>query len=162
MDITNTLISSVSFCLLMTMNAQAAYPEACFQSEKDYQIYVKYGEKGPPEADELSEDFTAEEWYKHHAQLLEYQYGTGKKANVSIPVTQTQSAPGEKLIANASNSTTPSGKKVFYWGSSDIVSTTAEYSTKGGPSGTYSNIQPTVADPVCEVSASNQVRMTSK
>lgn len=162
MDITKALIPSVFFCLFMSMSAHAAYPQACFQSEKDYQLWLKYGEEGPPEPDRLSADPTEEEWDKHDAQIDEYQYGRGKKASVSIRVTQTQASPGEKIIANASNSTTPSGKKAFSWGSSDIVSTTAEYSIKGGASGTYSNIQLTVTDPVCEVSASTQVRMTNK
>lgn len=158
MDITKTLISSVSLYLLVTMNAHAAYPEQCFQSDNDYKVYQKFGDNGSPGFD--NSQVTADTSHKEYLWLRQAgTYGPPKKKVIDISVKQTQASSGATIYADASPSVTPSGQAVYRWGNG---STNPQYSASGGNPGSYSNIQLTVSDPVCGVSASTQVRVTSK
>lgn len=165
MDIRKVLLStSYMLLLFQCMNsAYAALPEACFASKYDYDLYTRYGDEGAPDPAPIDwYNSTVEQMGEYDKRVEDYHYGDPKLAAVKISVKQSQAASGAKIVADASGSTTPSGKKTYTWGSSNVVSTSAEYSRAGGSPGTYSNIQLTVEDPVCGVSAGTQVTMTNK
>lgn len=140
--------------VIFSTGAQAAAPALCFQTEDDYRRYQAYGDEIPPlpDIEEVGED-------KYNEAEAEAEKGPPKRKSVNIRVSQ--SVSGDNIIADASASTTPSGEKKVAWGKSDIISSAAQYSSRQGSSGSYKNIQLHVSDPVCGVSASEQVRIVT-
>lgn len=168
MTIRNIILSCSCLSVLWhySLAAYADFPASCFQSKDDYDLYLKYGDQAPPPPPMIDEahynSLSISEKMEYQRLYSLHMRGPVKPdAKVVINVKQSQASSGAPVIADASGSKTPSGTKGYAWGSANVVSTSAEYSSPGGAPGTYHNIQLKVTDPVCGAKAVTQVKVTS-
>jgi len=151
--------STLTACIILsTYCATSVYakaPESCFQSEFDYLIYEKNGDKAPtiPTEKQIQHfiDLYGEESVRANHPL--WFHGPARRKEIIINV---KSSVANKMITlDASESKTPSGKIQFAWGDPfKPVSTDSHISSEGGDKPGSGSVPLTVKDPVCESSKS--------
>ena len=134
----------------------AGLPEACFESDLDYKIYQQYG-TGYPYAPESHLGV-----YVYNSKFNEtmkmFKHGPARKKPISIN-TKEITANGKSYM-DASESTTPSGEKSYFWQAVDeksIMDSTSKFPLT--PAGAEYLFNLTVSDPVCETKATQQLKL---
>lgn len=160
-------ISATAACFMAlayySNNVYAMPPESCFQSYLDYEIYWKWGDRTPynilwnlphgaPNIIGPAEAASA----KKEQEMTDH--GPAKRKPITI--TTKEITVNGKPYMDASESTTPSGEKSYFWQAVDnkaIMDSTSKFPLT--PAGAEYPFNLTISDPVCETKATKQLKL---
>jgi hypothetical protein len=140
-------------------NAYSALPELCFQTKLDVEIYYKFGFDTPPVYSPEDEYIFSKTPSGDYHKAIEYgKHGPAKRKAITI-ATKEITVNGKPYM-DASESTTPSGKKSYFWQAATdrgIMDSTSKFPLT--PAGAEYLFNLTVSDPVCEAKATKQLKL---
>ena len=154
----NLCFASINAVLigLFSGYTHAGLPEACFESGLDYKIYQKYGTKHPQSPEKLGGMYVINNVFSENMEM--YEHGPARKKPISISIKEI-TANGKPYM-DASESTTPSGEKSYFWQAVDeksIMDSSSKFPLT--PAGAEYLFNLTVSDPVCETKATKQLKL---
>ena len=159
-------ISATAACFMAlayySNNVYATPPESCFQSKEDYEIYLYWGDNTPYDkyAEKQYESFEMKKAIIADKVKVSKAVEHGPAKRKPITITTKEFTLNGKPYMDASESTTPSGEKSYFWQAADeksIMDSTSKFPLT--PAGTEYLFNLTVSDPVCETKVTKQLKL---
>ena len=146
-----------------TTHVHASPPESCFQSSYDYEIYQTYGDKNPAYVEEDMSKWSAGQYMAHEYEEKRKAKLHGPARKKPVIISTKEITVNGKPYMDASESTTPSGKKSYLWqavNAKNFMDSSSKFLIT--PTGSEQLFNLTVFDPVCENHLTQQLSIRVK